>query len=195
MRKLLTLVVIILNLIAFAGSALSADQGANKTGSLVIIGGALRNDNADVYTRIVDLAGGKGAKIAIIPTASGNPMKNGQRQADVFKEYGVEPFVVPIGAVKRMNNYETEAYNEELVQQIRECTAVYFIGGDQERIIKALYDKEGKRTPVLQAVWDVYNKGGVIAGSSAGAAIMSEVMFRDGEVLDVLKRVKRLTVA
>jgi cyanophycinase len=42
-------------------------------GSLVIIGGGLRADNADVWQKIVSLAGGKGARIAVFPSASGTP--------------------------------------------------------------------------------------------------------------------------
>jgi GNAT superfamily N-acetyltransferase len=42
-------------------------------GSLVIIGGGLRADNADVWQKIVQLAGGKGARIAVFPSAAGNP--------------------------------------------------------------------------------------------------------------------------
>ena len=46
----------------------------------------------------------------------------------------------------------------------------------------------GKVTPLLQAVWDVYRSGGVVAGSSAGAAIMSATMIRDGEdMMSLLK--------
>ncbi len=36
---------------------------------------------------------------------------------------------------------------------------------------------DGSRSAVLQAIWDVYQRGGVIAGSSAGAAIMSSTMY------------------
>jgi cyanophycinase len=66
---------------------------------------------------------------------------------------------------------------------------VYFAGGAQERITAALLDEAGRPTPVLEAVWQVYRRGGVVAGSSAGAAIMSTTMFRDAQdVLAVLQR-------
>ncbi|MEG6783495.1 hypothetical protein V2A39_31555, partial [Pseudomonas aeruginosa] len=42
--------------------------------------------------------------------------------------------------------------------------------------------------PMLDAIWEVYRKGGVVAGTSAGAAIMSAVMVRDGpSIIDILK--------
>src|ERR1700756_4862832 len=49
---------------------------AMPKGSLVIIGGALRADNAEVWDRIVKLAGGAGARIAVLPTAAGNPERS-----------------------------------------------------------------------------------------------------------------------
>src|SRR5688572_30068840 len=56
--------------------SLAAAQAADPPepkGSLVIIGGGLRGDNADIWQRIVQLAGGKGARIAVFPSAAGAP--------------------------------------------------------------------------------------------------------------------------
>ena len=55
--------------------------------------------------------------------------------------------------------------------------AIFFTGGDQKRITKALRNEDGENTPLLEAIWEVYNEGGVIAGTSAGAAVLSRVMF------------------
>ena len=65
-------------------------------GSLVIIGGALRIDNDAVWKRIVLQAGGQGAKIAIIPAASGKPESAGTLTADTLNRYGAEAFVIPL---------------------------------------------------------------------------------------------------
>ncbi|WP_204323231.1 hypothetical protein, partial [Streptococcus pneumoniae] len=57
----------------------------------------------------------------------------------------------------------------------------------QERIVDVL-QPGGQSTPMLDAIWEVYHKGGVVAGTSAGAAIMSAVMVRDGpSIIDILK--------
>ncbi len=59
------------SVVLLAITALGAEE---PKGSLVIIGGALRFDEDEVWERIVELAGGPGAKIAVFPTASGNPL-------------------------------------------------------------------------------------------------------------------------
>ncbi|MYM92014.1 cyanophycinase, partial [Rugamonas sp. FT82W] len=62
------------------GDALAATEAAPPApkGSLVIIGGNLRPDNGDVWRRIVQLAGGKGARIGVFGSASINPEKSAQ---------------------------------------------------------------------------------------------------------------------
>src|SRR5690349_14691360 len=80
-------------LLAAHGPAYGA--GAAK-GSLVIAGGALRADNAQVWTRIVELAGGRGARIAVFPTAAGNPNSSGAHAVSFLNRYGARAFVVPI---------------------------------------------------------------------------------------------------
>ena len=63
---------------------------------------------------------------------------------------------------------------------IRTSTGVYFVGGSQGRIIDSLRDGEGRETPMLAAIHELYRVGGVIAGTSAGAAVMGHVMYREG---------------
>jgi cyanophycinase len=80
------------------------------------------------------------------------------------------------------------ARDPALVAKVRASRGIYFAGGAQERITDTLLEADGKRTPVLDAIWEVFDAGGVVAGSSAGAAIMSATMFRDAQdVLTILK--------
>lgn len=163
-------------------------QTSARQPSLVAIGGALRFDNAEVFNRMIELAGGTGSNICVFPTASGSPEKNGQRVVDAFNQYGASGIFIPV-AVKGLDVEYTQAVNDPaLIQQVQECTGIYFIGGDQGRITQALYTESGDRTPMLAAIWDVFNKGGMIGGSSAGAAIMSTTMFKDA--IDVLSTLK-----
>jgi cyanophycinase len=159
---------------------------AGETGSLVIIGGALRYGHAEVWSRIVRLAGGEGAKIAVLPTASGEPLKNGSRSVDALRAVGADAFLVPLYGDKE--SLARQAADSSLIAQVRSAAGVYFIGGSQERITAALGSSAGDRSPMLEAVWDVYRRGGVVAGTSAGAAVMSRMMFRQSRsVLNVLQ--------
>nr|WP_315398674.1 cyanophycinase [uncultured Duganella sp.] len=146
-------------------------------GSLVIIGGGLRGDNADVWQRIVALAGGPGARIAVLPSAAADPQRTGERIADRLNGYGAAAFVVPLAVRLEGSDFRRVAEDVELAAAVRGAGGVFFSGGDQSRITRALVRDDGSRSAVLEAVWEVYRNGGVVAGDSAGAAIMSSTMF------------------
>jgi cyanophycinase len=172
--------------VLLASTGLSHAQAA-KEGSLLMIGGALRFDNSAVWTRFVDLAGGKGAKVVIIPAAAGNPARSGKQVADALTGYGAEAEVLPIAPRLKDTDYKAAAADPALVAKIDAAGGVYFVGGDQARITQALL-ADGKDTPVMAAIRRLHARGGIIAGTSAGAAIMSDPMFKDPPpVLDILK--------
>lgn len=156
---------------------------APPQGNLLIAGGAIRADNTVVWQKLVELAGGKGARIAVMPSAAGNPERSGKNLAATLNKYGASAFVVPVAVRFKDRNYQRDAEDETLARAIREAGGVYFAGGDQGYITKALVRPDGSRTAVLQAIWDVYNKGGVIGGTSAGAAIMSSTMYYEAKTV------------
>ncbi|PQO99174.1 cyanophycinase [Massilia phosphatilytica] len=149
-------------------------------GSLVIAGGALRADNAPVWQKIVELAGGRGARIAVFPTAAGNPERSGRLTAEILASYGARPFVVPLAAKLAGTDVRRAADDPQLAASVRAAGGAFFVGGDQGRITAALRHADGGNSAVLDALWDLYRRGGVIAGTSAGAAIMSKTMFYEG---------------
>ncbi|NGZ82696.1 cyanophycinase [Duganella sp. SAP-35] len=161
---------------------------APPAGNLVIIGGGLRAENAEVWQRIVQLAGGKGARIGVFGSASINPENSAQNTINKLNQYGAQAFFIPLGVTLPNSDYRKAAEDPEVVALIHSATGIYFTGGDQARITKALVRPDGRHTAALDAVWDVYRDGGVVAGSSAGAAIMSTTMFYDARAtLDMLK--------
>ena len=170
-------------------SAWAAAAPDHPRGSLVIIGGGLRVNNAEVWERIVSLAGGKGARIAVLPTAAQNPAKEAQLTADALARYGARPFVVPVAPLLAGTDVRKAADDPALADAIRKAGGVFFTGGDQARITASLRRADGSNTAVLDALWTLYRRGGVIAGTSAGAAIMSSTMFHDPplDVMPVLK--------
>lgn len=146
-------------------------------GRLIIQGGAVHPDTTDIWQAIVADAGGPGAVIAVMPAAAANPAISGQRLVETLTRYGAKPFVVPAAPRLAGTDHKAAARDPALAAQVRDAGGIFFSGGDQSRITDTLIAADGSRTPLLQACWDVLAKGGVIAGTSAGAAIMSEMMF------------------
>jgi len=163
-----------------APGSVQAAAAPDAKGSLVIIGGALRADNAQVWQRIVGLAGGPGARIAVIPAAAANPQQSGNRLVQTLGEHGSAAFLLPL-APRLPGDVHQAANDPLLAAAVRSAGGAYFSGGDQGRITHALRNPDGSNTLVLDALWDLYRRGGVIAGSSAGAAIMSSTMFYDAK--------------
>ena len=175
-----------LALVVAGAGAVAADA---PEGSLVIIGGGLRVDNAEVWDKIVALAGGKGARIAVLPTAAENPAKEAQLTVDALNRYGARAFVVPVAPRLAGLDARKAADDPALADAVRKAGGAFFTGGDQARITGSLRHPDGSNTAVLDALWALYRRGGVIAGTSAGAAIMSSTMFYDPplDVMPVLK--------
>jgi cyanophycinase len=157
---------------------------------LVIIGGGLRAGNAAVWQKIVALAGGKGARIAVLPTAAENPEREGGMAAANLNRHGAQAFVVPLAPRLAGSDVRKAADDPALAGAVRAAGGVFFTGGDQARITGALRRPDGSNSAVLDALWALYRSGGVIAGTSAGAAIMSSTMFYDPP-LDVLPLLKQ----
>jgi cyanophycinase len=180
--------VVALAVAIFTVTIAQAAEPVPARGSLVIIGGNLRPDNAAVWDRIVQLAGGKHARIAVFASASATPERTGKNIVDRLKRYGADAFFVPIAVKLSGIDYQAVADDPAMADQVRAATGAFFAGGNQERITRALKHDDGSHTRVLDALWDMYRDGGVIAGSSAGAAIMSATMFGDPKtVLATLK--------
>lgn len=139
---------------------------AEAKGNLVIIGGGSRPDY--LISKIVDLAGGKNAKIMIIPNASSVESEVGISQRKEFLKSNPKNVNYIIFDNKNADKY---------LKQMEGVTGVFFSGGDQKKLIKSL-----ENTKLFEKIKDIYNKGGVIAGTSAGAAVMSQIMITGEEI-------------
>lgn len=145
---------------------------------LAVIGGRLEDGNADIYGEMHRLARGR---ILVFPTASGEPEEVGLETVQVFQAYGFEaelsPVYGPAAAVAACDPANAE--------QVMRLGSVYFTGGNQSTIVNTL-SPGGVETPVLAAIRAANAAGGLIAGSSAGAAMMSKVMIVGGTSLDAI---------
>ncbi len=170
-------------------AALAQDftSASQVKGSLIAIGGALRFDNQAVWQRLVNEAGGPGARIAVIPAAAGNPQQSGERALQALQQAGAQAYILPLSH-KLTPGPSVIAEDPHWLAQLKTTRGVYFTGGDQARITAALRREDGSASAILLQLWQMYRDGGVIAGSSAGAAMMSETMFFDAKpVLPTLK--------
>ena len=72
-------------------------------------------------------------------------------------------------------NDRGEATSESKLRILDDAKGVFFTGGDQVKITSQIGD-----TPIFRRIREIYEDGGVIAGTSAGAAVMSETMLVTG---------------
>lgn len=151
----------------------AAPQYGPPKGTLVIVGGG-STEGTGIVERFIAVAGGVEKKFVIVPTAGGN------RNADgTVRPYSEEQIVASwvkrgLKNVRMLHTHDPKvADTEEFASILRDADAVWFNGGRQWNIVDSY---AGTRT--YKAFHDVLARGGVIAGSSAGATIQGEYLVR-----------------
>jgi cyanophycinase len=142
-----------------------------RGGELVIIGGREdREGDKPILEEVVRLAGGKGARIAVMPIASEVPEEMAQMYTEAFTAIGVK-------AVDVLQIADREgAFNSEYERTLSEATGVFFTGGSQLRIISLLGGTRLAEVIMSRNADD----GLVVAGTSAGASMMADTMILNG---------------
>ena len=165
----------------------SEPQAEATAGPVVAIGGALRYDNDAVWSRLVALAGGAGARFVVLATASEKPAQSASRTIEALRRHGAVAEHVAVAPRIEGIDLEQAVRDPRWIGMVEAASGVYFTGGAQERIVDTL-QPGGRATPLLDAIRELHRRGGVVAGTSAGAAILSRTMFRDAiDVMAVLK--------
>lgn len=142
---------------------------AGPKGHLFIVGGGDWPDG--MMNRFVDLAARFGTgRIVILPMASSVPEESAAEETDGFRKLGAKDVVTIILS-------REQALKPESAALLDGAGGVFFSGGDQSRLTAVLLD-----TPVHKKLLELYEQGAVIGGTSAGAAVMSEVMITGDEV-------------
>ncbi len=138
---------------------------------VTIIGGAEDKTNGcEILKAFFESAGGSSASIGIIPSASREPVIVGDRYYQIFTGMGAAR--VQILDIR----YRTECEDARWQEVLSGCTGVFITGGDQLRLRDLLYD-----TPIVSFIKArIQANELVIAGTSAGAAIMGEDMIAGG---------------
>lgn len=138
---------------------------ASQTGGhLILIGGG--DKPLAAMQKFVELAGGKSAPIVVVPTAS-----EAEDTAEYYTKLFLDDHGVTDVVVLPIRTRE-DADRADLVAATKRARGVFFSGGDQTRILKALGG-----SAVLGAMREVFDRGGVIGGTSAGTACQSEKMI------------------
>jgi len=170
-RKISFLILAIIALHSFASSPITVQTSTTKhgpeKGSLIIIGGGLIP--ADIWERFTELAGGADkANIVVVTTAAGDSAGIETRTVDLVKK---ETHIKKVTLLH--TNDLKEANSEKFIAVLKNATGVFFEGGRQWRIADSYLN-----TLTHQAFKDVLNRGGVIAGTSAGASIQGSFLWR-----------------
>jgi cyanophycinase len=140
-------------------------------GALVIVGGGLLPEA--VRDRFLELAGGKKARLVVIPTASARAHQTG-----VFKSFAYWRAQGVASAVLLHTLDRAKANDPQFIKPLTEATGVWLGGGDQARLASVY-----RGTAVERELRKVLGRGGVIGGTSAGASVMSTVMIVGGNPL------------
>ena len=139
-------------------------------GTVIIIGGAEdKVRDRVILSRFVTLAGGRDATIAVVSTASSLGAEAGERYRQIFGDLGVTR-VRPLHAVTR-----AQANDETAARAIRDASGVFLTGGNQLRLSSTIGG-----TRLADAIMDRFQRGAVVAGTSAGASAMSSHMIAFG---------------
>ena len=139
-------------------------------GTLVLIGGAC-SARGHAMRSFLDIVDERGGHLVGITAASGDEAESGRRWTKTFRSAGVRDVSIPVF------DRRDRALDERIAESIRGAAGVFLGGGDQVKLVTAL---SGTRT--CAAMHELHQRGGVICGTSAGAAALSELTMAGGEV-------------
>ena len=169
---------------------------AAAAGTLVIVGGALDAGNDAIFDALIGAIPGADATIAVIPAASAAPATSAQRFAADLMRHGIAANRIVTVRIATQDDPATPDVDEAQwrgnagdpgeIARIEHAGAIWFMGGDQARIVATLVAKDGSDSPMLAAIRKRLGAGAVVGGSSAGAAIMSVPMMLQGDSLGAL---------
>jgi cyanophycinase len=138
-------------------------------GYLLIIGGAEDKTGGSVILRHVADMLQNGDMLVVLTTATESPETVGQNYLSVFRKLGVKNVQTLDIATRE------DANSEDRVDKIQKAKCVFMTGGDQLRITSILGG-----TNAWMALKTLYNAGGIVIGTSAGASVMSSTMIVNG---------------
>lgn len=163
----------LLMLLLIIGNSCSKESSNTETpkGILYIIGGGKRP--AAMVDEIIDISGLKnGGYLIVLPMASEEPDTASYYSIKQFKDRGINNAFA-------INFSKQDTACHEKLDSLRNAKLIYISGGDQNKFMDVV-----KNNTIHKAIVDAYNAGAVIAGTSAGAAVMSKKMITGNQLKD-----------
>jgi cyanophycinase len=147
------------------------DKGEDKGQSLTIHKKKISKSHFEILGTLILHIPRVHQIIEIIASASSIPEKMEALYIESYKEAGF----TQVGFIKVEN--EEDARNPVSIKRIQNAHAVFFTGGDQEKLISRLAN-----TALLKAIRDKYyqDKYFIVSGTSAGAMVMPETIITGG---------------
>lgn len=153
-----------------------ASSKTQPPGSLVIAGGGELSQ--EIHDRFITLAGGDSARIVVFPTANADADLPDQN-VDMYWPWKDRT----VAATMLHTRSRIQANLSDFVRPLTQATGIWFAGGKQHRIADAYIG-----TLVEQELKNILQRGGVIGGTSAGAAVMSSIMIASGNPIPILRQ-------
>jgi cyanophycinase len=144
-------------------------------GSLVVAGGSVTQES-EIFRRTLALAGGAAnAKIVYVPTNGGGTFETPEQIQQALDSFNTLTGWTSLpNAVEFLHTYDPKIADEpSFFRKLDEATGVWFAGGLPYRTYDAYFG-----TGTQAALERLLQRGGVIAGTSAGALMQSNVMLR-----------------
>jgi cyanophycinase len=142
----------------------------NGKGTLIIIGGHEEREPYSKRTILKEVAARVGGgKLVLATVASHHPEGYFDEYQKAFRDLNVGELV------ELYVEDRAEAGDKDKLRVLDDAAGVFFSGGDQLRITSQIGD-----SAIEEKVRRLYERGGVIAGTSAGASVLSETMLVKG---------------
>lgn len=165
MKSYIVSILLIISACVWMGSTVRAQPTSKVKGKLFIIGGGTRS-SALVGEMVRSAALNEQDYIVILPMATSVPEESIAGISEQIREHSTHPIVA--------FNFSREDASQRLswIDSVRQAKLIYVTGGDQNKFMNVV-----RGTPLYEALHAAFQRGATIAGTSAGAAIMSEVMI------------------
>jgi cyanophycinase len=151
---------------------METQEAAGRPGQLFAIGGAEDKVRERLILRaFVEACGGTDAHVVVLATAS-ELAETGERYADLFYKLNADSVEVMRIATRE----DAIDAGPEVLDLLEYSTGLFMTGGNQLRITSALGG-----TRISEAIHRRHRAGMVVAGTSAGAAVISEHMISMGD--------------